>query len=136
LDSGFAYEYYHYGPFSRDVVNATEDAKAFDLVHEEVNRRVSDGAPFSIFTSSVPLRADVFGKLGQERARTILKQLVREDATVLELAATAHWLDAYEARSDWESEIVRRKGVKCQQGRLEKAIALLRDLKLPPAVAA
>ena len=29
LESGFAYDYYHYGPFSRELDNAVADAEAF-----------------------------------------------------------------------------------------------------------
>lgn len=135
LNSGFNYEYYHYGPFSRDVVNATEDAKAFDLIEEHMGRRSSDGAPFSIFLCKTPAKSEAFGDLDEVRAKNLVDKLKRVEATVLELAATAHWLSTYEFDDDWAGEIVRRKGIKCQEGRLEKALTLLDELELPPAVA-
>ena len=56
-------------------------------------------------------------------------------ATVLELAATIHWLAVYEKRLDWQEELVVRKGVKTENGRDKEALNLLGELKLPPAVA-
>jgi len=32
LNSGFEYQYYHYGPYSRELDNAVLDAMAFRLV--------------------------------------------------------------------------------------------------------
>jgi hypothetical protein len=58
---------------------------------------------------------------------------MKPSATVLELAATIHWLAEVEGRADWREELVRRKGVKAQQGRDEKALDVLRSLGLPPA---
>ena len=45
LESGFDYDYHHYGPFSRDIDNAVADAEAFELVEERFGRRQLDGAP-------------------------------------------------------------------------------------------
>ena len=55
-------------------------------------------------------------------------------ATVLELAATAHWLAVYEKKEDWEQELRKRKGVKLDNGREKQALELLKSLKLRPAV--
>ena len=49
LESGFRYDYHHYGPFSRDLDNAVADAEAFGLVDEKFGRRQVDGARYSIF---------------------------------------------------------------------------------------
>jgi hypothetical protein len=55
--------------------------------------------------------------------------------TVLELAATAHWLEREEKVGNWQEEIVRRKGTKTQSGRLDQALSLLKELGLPPGAA-
>ncbi|HQU09580.1 MAG TPA: hypothetical protein PLV25_06435, partial [Opitutales bacterium] len=47
LKSGFSFEYYHYGPFSRDLDNATADAKGLGKIKEDIRHRQSDGADFS-----------------------------------------------------------------------------------------
>jgi uncharacterized protein YwgA len=137
LSSGFRFEYYHYGPFSRDLVNAVEDAKAFNMVREDFGQRSSDLASFSIFRmqADVAIKPEAFGELGSDRAGLLAKKLAARDATVLELAATVHWLWKYEQRKNWQVEILRRKGLKAQGGRLDRALALLDELGLaPPSV--
>jgi hypothetical protein len=49
---------------------------------------------------------------------------------VLELAATIDWLASQEQVSDWRSELVRRKGVKAERSRVERAERLLHDLNM------
>jgi uncharacterized protein YwgA len=134
IDSGFDYVYYHYGPFSRDLENAVLDAEAFGLIKEEEKRRTTDGAKYSIF--KLENKNVKFKILEDNKLRVIARRLSNENVTVLELAATAHWLVTYERVSDWESEIRRRKGAKNDGGRLEKAKSLLQELKLSPMVAA
>lgn len=133
-ESDFDYVYYHYGPFSRDLENAILDAEAFELVEEKEGRRASDGARYSIFTLKKNIAE--FKVLKDDRLREWTRRLASENVTVLELAATAHWLVTYEHIQDWETEIRRRKGTKNDGGRLDKAKDLLRQLRLEPAGAA
>ncbi|PZW50925.1 uncharacterized protein YwgA [Humitalea rosea] len=134
FESGFRYEYHHYGPFSRDLDNATADAKAFDLINEDFGRRQSDGAPYSIYklTDKAKPKAEAYGKLGEEKASEWARLFANTNLTVLELAATIDWLWRVEKYSDWKSEVTKRKGVKVQGGRLEKAVELLTKLRLLP----
>lgn len=132
--SHFDYVYYHYGPFSRDLENAVLDAQAFDLIEVKEKHRASDGAAYSIF--SLKKNLDEFKVLADRGLRDLTKRLAAENVTVLELAATAHWLATYEHIQDWETEIRRRKGSKNDGGRLENAKELLRQLSLLPKLAA
>lgn len=135
LNSGFEYDYHHYGPYSRDLDNATADAKAFDLIEEESERRASDGAMYSIFRLKGDAKSEkqeALGHLDRSRAEQLVNLFARTNVTVLELAATIDWLWREERSADWRREITRRKGVKVQGGRLEKAIALLTEIGLPP----
>jgi uncharacterized protein len=135
LNSQFKFNYFHYGPYSRDLDNATADAKAFDLVEENFEHRQSDGAMFSIFRlkGEAKPKPEAYGRLEPEKAREFVQTFVRTNVTVLELAATVDWLCHFEDhRQDWDREITRRKPVKVQGGRLEKAVALLGKLGLPP----
>ncbi|PWJ74475.1 uncharacterized protein YwgA [Pseudaminobacter salicylatoxidans] len=130
-ESGFDYSYHHYGPYSRDLDSAILDAEAFDLVDEQYGYRISDGARYSIF---VHKSADKeYTSLSNKYLRDITKKLASQNVTVLELAATAHWLAEVERVDDWEAEIRRRKGSKTDNGRLEEATKLLADVGLPPA---
>jgi len=135
-ESGFEYRYYHYGPYSRDLDNAVLDAEAFDRVTENFHRRQSDGARYSVFEAKDGRVVDQFDFLWDDTLREHVKRWSVAPVTVLELAATAHWLVTHESVDDWKAEIVRRKGSKTQNGRLEQALDLLSDVQLPPGVLA
>jgi uncharacterized protein YwgA len=134
LNSGFDYEYHHYGPYSRDLDNATADGKAFGLIEEKFEHRQSDGAMYSIFSMSQVEHIDphAYGDLGGERACALVSLFASTNVTVLELAATIDWLWREERCADWRGEITRRKGAKTRHGRLDHAVDLLRSLGLPP----
>ena len=132
LESGFDYEYYHYGPYSREVENAAQDAEVSGLLKETTERRKSDGAPYSVFEATAPINEEALGKLQVEKVRELMKSFTAANVTVLELAATVDWLVHFEKRKDWESELRRRKGVKASPERLERATRLLNDLGLGP----
>jgi uncharacterized protein len=131
-DSGFSFSYYHYGPYSRDLDSAILDAEAFDCVVEEFERRKSDGARYSVFKTKGDAEAYEFSYLSDLRLRETANKLSEVNVTVLELAATAHWLLKEEVIGEWKSEIVRRKGSKTADGRLEQATELLASLGLEP----
>src|SRR6266511_2402371 len=124
LNTNFEFEYHHYGPFSRDLDNAVADAKAFHLIEEQFERRQSDGATYSIFKlkDGEEPKPEVYGKLGAIRVGELARLFAETNVTVLELAATVDWLWRVERCPDWKAEITKRKGLKVQGGRLDKAI--------------
>lgn len=132
LNSGFDYDYHNHGPYSRDLDNATADAKAFDLVAETFDHRHSDGAMYSIFQSKTDAKDEAYGELGRARAGELVHKFAGTNITVLELAATVDWLWREEGYADWCAEITKRKGVKVRGGRLERAVALLDEIGLRP----
>ena len=106
-------------------------ANLFDVVREERKPRASDGALYSVFY----LEKEAEEKPEpSDRMKDLVQRLKDEDSIVLELAATAHWLSEVEKVKDWQKEIQLRKTWKVEDGRLEKALALLKELGLPPAV--
>jgi len=132
FDDSLQFQYYHFGPYSRDLDLALTEAHESNLVRESQAKRQSDGATYSLF-EAVPANKHVnFGKL-QKRAEELIAKFATTNVTVLELAATAHWLKNAEKITDWHTEIVRRKGVKTENGRLERAIELLTELELAPS---
>lgn len=137
LNSGFGYEYHHYGPYSRDLDNAVLDAEAFGLVEESFERRQSDGARYSIFSLRPGAKAkdETFSKLGRDRAAALIQKFANTNVTILELAATIDWLWRKERCSDWRAELTKRKGAKAQDGRLERAVDLLKEIELAPPAA-
>jgi uncharacterized protein YwgA len=137
LGSGFEYDYHHYGPYSRDLDNATADAQAFDLIDETFRHRGSDGARYSVFKLKADQGAkpEAFGRLGRDRAEPLLRKFSTTNVTVLELAATIVWLCREEKIANWRDELIKRKSVKVQNGRLDRAVDLLRELGLSPPTA-
>jgi uncharacterized protein YwgA len=136
LESGFDYEYYHYGPYSRQVENAAQDAEAFGLLKEYTGRRKSDGAPYSIFEATAPINERALGQLQLKKVQELMKSFSATNVTVLELAATVDWLVNVEKRKDWDAEVRKRKGAKASPDRLQTAMRLLKDLGLEPPASA
>lgn len=134
FEAELPFEYHHYGPYSRELDNATTDAKAFGLISEVYEYRQSDGALFSVFklTADAAIREAVYGTFGRDRVAELVHRFADTNVTVLELAATIDWLWRAEEINDWRSEITKRKGKKVLGGRLEKAIVLLHSLGLAP----
>lgn len=125
------FEYHHYGPYSEAVSEAVTDAKFWGNIEEIVKFRVSDGAPYSTFKTKTNADAPTqLGALDNEKARDYLSKFAACTSTVLELAATAHWLSRDKKVADWRKEIEVRKAGKTGNGNLDKALALLRDINL------
>lgn len=131
MESGAAFDYHHYGPYSEAVSDAVTDAKFWGHINEAVKFRVSDGAPYSTFTTSTEA-LDHLGNLGAEKARSYLEKFAGCSSTVLELAATVHWLAFVEKVPNWRTEIEVRKAGKTDNGRLKQAISLLEEIGLAP----
>ena len=133
LNSGAPFEYHHYGPYSEAVSDAVVDAKFWGKLEEATDFRKSDGAPYSTFKAQAADDVVALGEMDADRARDLLARFAGQSSTVLELAATVHWLAFQERVADWRAEIEVRKSGKTGNGRLEKAVALLRELGIAPA---
>lgn len=134
LESGFSYEYRHYGPYSADLAEQVLDDVIFARLVEKEERRLSDGVPYAMYTAGLDVDVTAHGPLASARIRSALAALQQRSATVLELAATMHWLAVFERRQDWRKDLCIRKGVKADNGRDQQAFDLLHALALPPAV--
>lgn len=133
MKSGVPFEYHHYGPYSEAISDAVTDAKFWGHISEAVSFRVADGAPYSSFkTQQATPEPAQLGELRAEDARKYLVKFAGCTSTVLELAATVHWLAFIEKVPDWRAEIEVRKAGKTGNGRLGKALALLEELELAP----
>lgn len=134
LNSGFSYQYFHYGPYSADLAERVEDDVVFGQLQANQRRRVSDGVPYVAYSATKAGDGDgLETHMPIARLRAALDEMQRQSATILELAATIHWLAAVEYVPEWKAELVRRKGAKARDGRDRKAFELLRTLGLPPA---
>jgi uncharacterized protein len=132
LESGFSFSYHHYGPYSDELADLVEDDVIFRRVAAESRRR-ADGVPYVVYTALK--NGDPAGKsvFRSPQISAALREMQLCSMTVLELAATIHWLAFIEKVRDWRSELVRRKGVKTEGGRREKAVELLAALGIAPA---
>jgi uncharacterized protein YwgA len=134
LGSGFSFEYHHYGPYSDMLAERVEDDTIFGHLRASTGRRVSDGVPYVIYHADRPGDGDrIDQNLSLDAIRFAIGEMQRSSATVLELAATIHWLAFVEGLRDWRAELARRKGAKTQGGRDGQALELLARLGLAPA---
>ena len=128
------FAYYHYGPYSAALDAAVDGAKVAGLVAEERRHRMSDGATYSVFKRVGDVEAGAEeSALGKAEVERLVRKFAATNLTVLELAATADWLCLSEERANWRTEVVRRKGPKTENGRLDKAVDLLDELGLSPS---
>lgn len=135
LESGFKFEYHHYGPYSRGLDNAVADAKAFGLIEERIEHRQIDGAGYSVFKAKGAEYGDsVLKPLKPNKVKSLLERFAKSNVTVLELAATMHWISESERNADWREETKRRKGRKASSTRLDQAESLLREIDLSPTL--
>jgi uncharacterized protein len=133
IESDLPFAYHHFGPYSEELADRVEDDIVFGRITAEERRR-SDGVPYVIYKSldrnGDRITNDV---LSAPRVRDAIFSMQKRTATLLELAATIHWLAFVEKIKDWRTELVRRKGVKTEQGRADAALDLLKELHLAPA---
>lgn len=126
LPTDYTYTIYFYGPYSEDVQSDIRLLKYFELVEEELHQ--GQGEPYYIIKASK--EAAMPEELKMFRKPIALMSIA--DATVLELAAT---YDAFREDGDDHEEALnrvrRKKGSKCENGRLKEALKLLGALKLP-----
>ena len=129
LRSGASYYYYNFGPFSDEIADGISDSKFRGDLIEQTGHRMSDGSPFSIFKTNKGVeQVHEVGALPADKVKGALQRFASYNSTILELAATIHWLARIEKVPDWQNELVRRKGLKTQNGRMERAADLLREL--------
>ncbi len=127
------FTYHHYGPYSFELADGWEDARAEGRIEieEELGRY---GVPYSIFKlkesggdpDSLP---DSLGNLPAADARERLQKMADVSDIVLELAATIVYLEKGYGERTIE-ELKMRKPLKATDGLIEKAKGLLRDLGL------
>jgi uncharacterized protein len=121
LESGVAFSYKHYGPFSEDLATSAREADLLGLINE-TEYQATWGGTYSVYTvggSSPPDVAPARIQLAREAAAA--------DAVELELAATAVYLYREGYEHPW-AETERRKPEKADPGTLRKAKALYHNL--------
>lgn len=121
FDNNFEFEYKHYGPFSRDVAQATDFAELAGVLSEET-KPASWGGTYSIFkltNEGIDLEVDGFMSELVQKASCV-------NSVVLELAATAAFLSK-DYDNPWK-ETVRRKPKKATFDNLQKAKSFYQEI--------
>jgi len=129
LPTDYSYKVHFYGPYSEDLHAETGFLQSMGVVDVEERPSPKHGTPYYITTvrdvEALPV------DLLPEEVRDAIPVLEKTDPTVLELAAT---YDAFRDQGDDHDEAIRRvkrkKGAKCDGGRLESALELLENLGL------
>jgi uncharacterized protein YwgA len=118
---GFHFDYHHYGPYSEDLAQAASIAVLKGDI-DEVEKSTDWGASYSIYSTQA-----TFGKSDGTRQR-LIKAAAKSNSVVLELAATAAYF-AKNGTSDPWNETQRRKPEKADDGRLDEAKVLYKELR-------
>jgi uncharacterized protein len=128
LPTDYGYTIHFYGPYSEDVQSDIGLLKHFDLVEETLQQ--GQGDPYYVIKASED--ASLPDELN--KFRKPIELMSKADGTVLELAAT---YDAFRETGDNHEQAIervhRKKGSKCEGGKLEEALKLLSALRLPSA---
>ena len=125
LPTQYTFSMHFYGPYSEDLQSDVSLMELFGLVKQD-ERTAADGIPYYVFraiqTEELP---DI------SRFEEPIQKMAQAPHVVLELAAT---YDAFRERGAAPDEALRRlrlkKGAKCEKGREEEALALLKSLNL------
>lgn len=122
FETGFSFEYRHYGPYSEDLSEAMHAAIVFDLVSEDVHP-AQWGGNYSIYESIDDVNAST-----DKRRIEYAKTLAESDALQLELAATAAFIYAEENINEPWDETKKRKPEKASVKNIEGAKKIFEKL--------
>jgi uncharacterized protein len=121
LGYGFNFEYHYYGPYSEDVAIAANDARARNLIAVD-KAYTQRGDAYAVFSlGDFDLGSNVPQSSAKEK---VLRILAEYSAVVIELAATADFLEASGYPDPWP-ETRLRKSAKATPERVELAKQLL-----------
>jgi uncharacterized protein len=123
---GFDFSYHHYGPYSEELANLTDDAKALGLLKIKWHTS-QDGSEYAVFEDTEE-DLEEEDEEANEKREGILRVLKEYSAVELELAATADFLSKHGYQNDPWAETRRRKGSKLTDERMGRAKELLREL--------
>lgn len=135
INTSIDFDYYYYGPYSKQIDDALSEisSEEIGILEEQVKFRVLDGAKYSVFKirDNKAIEREI-EKCDYEIISKWASIFAKTNSTILELAATIHWLKNVERISDWRQEIITRKGAKTRNGKLDKAIDFLVSNNIMP----
>ena len=130
LNSGFDYDYHHFGPYSADVALAADLAEMVGVVSSQ-EKPGFHSVPYVVYETNATKPVRICGMSGADIAEK-LAIMEKSSALVLELAATVYFLEHDEGLSSKEAqeEVKVRKAAKASPDRLRQANDLLEKLGL------
>ena len=130
---GLSFTYHYYGPYSFELADGWEDARAEGRI--EIEEALGGYAvPYSIFKLKEPgSDPDNLGDLPAADASARLEKMKKVSDIVLELAAATVYLKEEGYGEQTTKELRIRKPLKATNELIEKATDLLHDLGLPVA---
>jgi len=126
----YDYMIHFYGPYSEGVHSDTGLLEAFGFIRQ-IPKTNKDGTPYFILEATDAAKK-LAGRPEVKKFEQAIQTMSEADAIVLELAATYDaFRDMGESHKSAMERLRRKKGRKCEEGREEKALELLKKLKLP-----
>jgi uncharacterized protein len=123
---GFDFSYHHFGPYSEELSDCVDDAKALDFI--DINwKRTQAGMSYAVFQCK---QSTALVDEKDPYRQCVLSILKKYSAVELELAATANFLQHNGYESDPWAETRRRKASKVNDDRLTKSKQLLGELEI------
>jgi uncharacterized protein YwgA len=126
LPTDYDYMTHFFGPYSEGIQADIGLLESFGMVSEKLDH-TADGAPFYTLTAKPDCRLKELAPF-----QKYIDIMAAQQTVILELAAT---YDAFREQGDTHDQAVlrvrRKKGTKCDDGRLDRAFNLLRELELP-----
>lgn len=127
LVTSLDFDYHNYGPFSVDLAFATDDAVALGYLEQEV-RQGYHAVSYTVYR--LVQKINTTDDTNSRNIAEALKTMSRFSALVLELAATARFLQKHGYETDFWDEVRKRKPGKASDSRIQKARELLTELCL------
>jgi uncharacterized protein YwgA len=128
----YDYMIHFYGPYSEGVQSDIGLLETFGLV-EEREYMSQDGSPYFVLQATGPAQK-LAARPEVRRFHAAIQTMSESDPVVLELAAT---YEAFREMGDDHktalARLRRKKGTKCDDGRVNKVLALLKKLGLKRA---
>lgn len=125
----FGYKLHHYGPYSEDLQSEIGLLQNIGLITETAHTNNEGSSYYTLQANN--FSAEFTKKSEFEPYQHYIEILSREDQVILELAAT---YDTYKEMGfdDFSSieQLKEKKGAKCEDGRADKSISLLKELGL------
>jgi len=122
----YTFRMHHYGPYTDEIISDLQILEHYKLAKETHQEGEQLGSRNYYVIEATNLAPDV---PELEPYRDVLSLLIKEDSTVLELAATyVEYLRRCDDSDQAVERLIAKKGSKCAEGRKDQAIVLATEV--------